>query len=176
MIRYKQADSERELKQILALQKQNLPVNLPREDQQTQGFLTVKHSLYLLRSMNLAFPHTLAVHQQQVVGYALAMHPKFRARIALLRPMFAEIDKTLEDSSSYMVMGQICIAKLYRGKGVFRGLYEAMQQFVAPDYNQIITEVDARNTRSLNAHKAIGFRELTRYQHGKREWALIMLE
>mgnify|MGYP000294817886 CR=1 FL=1 len=57
-------------------------------------------------------------------------------------------------------MGQICIAKEYRGSGVFRGLYQNMQRFIKGSYEAIITEVDIRNTRSMNAHKAIGFKEL----------------
>ena len=175
MIRYIQASSDRELKQILALQQQNLPKHLTEEEKRSQGFLTIEHTLDLLKEMNAIFPHTLAMDSEELVGYALSMSPKSGDSIELLRPLFSQIETLLGGTEDYMVMGQICIAKSHRGKGIFRGLYHKMQEFLPDKYDKIITEVDTRNTRSLQAHKAIGFRELKRYPKAGREWSLIVL-
>ncbi|NNC60793.1 MAG: N-acetyltransferase, partial [Flavobacteriaceae bacterium] len=65
--------------------------------------------------------------------------------------------------------------KDYRGKGVFRGLYNSMKEAVGTDYSLIVTEVDGRNTRSLDAHLAIGFKVIKKYQSDGKDWYLIVL-
>jgi len=176
MIHYKQADSRIELEQILQLQQANLPKNLTEAEIKAQGFLTVAHSLDLLEKMNSTFPHTLAVEGGELAGYALSMHPKFAHEIELLKPMFAQIDTIVQNSYRYMVMGQICVAKPYRGKGVFRGLYHHMRCYVTSDFDAIITEVAVKNTRSIQAHRAIGFKEIHRHWNGDKEWSLIVFK
>lgn len=176
MITYKQAESDLELHQILALQQQNLPKNLTKIEIEEEGFLTVEHDFALLKQMNTACPHTLAIANGMVVGYALSMHPRFGDEIVVLRPMFAEINKTIENMSEVIIMGQICIAKPYRGQGVFKMLYKKMKEFLSPDFTKIITEVDAKNSRSMNAHSAAGFVELKRYCADEKEWSLIILQ
>ncbi|MAU26447.1 MAG: GNAT family N-acetyltransferase [Muricauda sp.] len=173
---YKQASTDSELRQILHLQSCNLPENLAPEEKTREGFVTVKHNLELLRQMNAVCPHTLAVHNDKVIGYALSMHPSFGDTIPILKPMFAEIKKNGCRKNDFIVMGQICIEKAYRGQGIFRGLYQNMKAFLFPNFTKIITEVDAKNVRSLNAHLAIGFKEIHRYKDGCREWMLIVLE
>ena len=173
---YKRASSDVELKQILELQKGNLPKNLTQEEMEREGFLTIEHSFLLLKEMNELCNHTLAVAEGKIIGYALSMHPYFCKRISVLEPMFAEINKVISKNTDYCVMGQICISKDYRGQGVFKGLYEAMRNFIAPDFSKIITEVDIKNKRSLRAHRKIGFKELKRYVDGDKEWSLIFLE
>ena len=174
MIRYVQTETKDELKQILDLQRRNLPQSLEDAEQKSEGFLTVKHSLDLLTEMHHRVPHTIAKVHDKVVGYALSMHPDFGEAIEVLKPMFNEI--ALCEIEKYIVMGQVCIAKNYRKKGVFRSLYTAMKRYVEPEFSSIITEVDAKNTRSLSAHYAIGFKDLRTYHSGGQDWKLIILK
>lgn len=163
MITYKLASSSKELQQILTLQEQNLPVNISDTEKQEQGFVTVHHDMAILQKMNDAFPHVIAIHDDKVVGYALSMLDSFKNDIPVLVPMFAEIDKALTSPCKYIVMGQVCVDKAYRGKGIFRGLYAKMKEETTTHFDAIITEIDALNTRSLNAHSAVGFEDLTTY-------------
>ena len=134
--------------------------------------------------MNDECPHIIAKKDDTVVGYALCMHPKFGESIEMLKPMFAEIETTLRDSShsfgmtneNYIVMGQICIDKHYRKQGIFRKLYEHMKAEVISPFSAIITEVDCKNKRSLDAHYAIGFQKLKSYHSGGQDWELIYLQ
>ncbi len=174
-ILYKQATSIKELQQILRLQQRNLPQNLSTEEIEKEGFVTVRHELKLLSKMNEICGHVLAKHGDFVAGYALCMHPSFANALPVLKPMFDQIEKILPQEQSYMVMGQVCIDKAYRSMGIFRGLYTCMQQVLNRDYESIITEVDASNSRSVNAHRAIGFHELCRYSSGKQDWLVIKL-
>ncbi|MBT8283379.1 MAG: N-acetyltransferase, partial [Muriicola sp.] len=110
----------------------------------------------------------------RIVGYALCMHPDFKDEIPVLFSMF----KIIEEQSgieSFIVMGQICVAEDYRGKGVFRGLYLKMKEETSSFCDSIITEVDGRNTRSLEAHLAVGFRVIKKYQSDGRDWYFIVL-
>lgn len=175
MISYHRAKTKEELIQILELQKINLPDSISEEEKAEEGFVTVSHSLELLERMNHLCPHIIAKESEMVVGYALCMHPKFKASIPVLIPMFTEIEKALPKDDTFIIMGQICIRKSHRKKGVFRRLYEKMKEVTAPDFKYIITEVDRENSRSLEAHLAVGFKELAAYKSEKHLWHLIYL-
>ncbi len=45
-----------------------------------------------------------------------------------------------------------------------------MQVSICPDFDTIITEVDAKNTRSLQAHYAVGFQVLKTYRSAGQDW------
>ncbi|WP_242156234.1 GNAT family N-acetyltransferase [Aestuariivivens sediminis] len=175
-ISYQRAASDDELRQILALQQKNLPQSLSLKEREQEGFVTVVHSFELLKQMNAACSHIIAKYQGEVIGYALCMTKDFKLKIPVLIPMFNEIESVITDTSTYVVMGQICIDKHMRGLGIFRGLYEYMSRTLKNKFNMIITEVDIKNTRSSNAHKSVGFRLLTHYESNHQGWELIGLD
>ncbi len=123
--------------------------------------------------MNDTCAHIIAKHQEKIVGYALCMLKEFKNNVEVLKPMFHQIDNCLESNQTYMTMGQICIDKTYRKQGIFRGLYHYMKQQLQSEFDMVITEVDINNTRSVNAHYAIGFKDLKFYNSNNQEWVLI---
>lgn len=180
MITFKNTRTTAELEQILTLQQQNLPTVLSDEVQQSQGFLTVQHNLPLLQRIGGAHGHAVAVNRQRVVGYALVMLPAFRDEIAVLQPMFTRLgqlsyrEQPVPDYR-YLVMGQICVAYEYRGRGVFDGLYRQLKDSTAIAFDLIITEVATRNRRSWRAHERIGFQTLETYTADTGEqWAVLL--
>ena len=70
-------------------------------------------------------------------------------------------------------MGQICIARPWRGRGVFDLLYDAHRVWLSGSYDSTITEVAIRNTRSMRAHLRVGFTVLERYRDATDEWAVL---
>lgn len=148
---------------------------LSQTEREREGFVTVSHTFEILRKMNDTCPHIIAKSREQVVGYALCMHPKFAEDIEVLRPMFKEIESLSPKIMDYIAMGQICIEKTHRKKGIFRMLYRTMLEVLRPDFSSIITEVDSENKRSLQAHYAIGFKNLKVYCSEHREWQLVQL-
>lgn len=176
MIQYTLASTDDELKQILALQQRNLPLKVSLQEKEHEGFVTVEHTFKILKAMNEACAHIIAKSNDNVVGYALCMHPKFANEIEVLKPMFNEIDSITPKKENYLVMGQICIDKAFRKQGIFRKLYETMKAETRENFKCIITEIDASNTRSLQAHYAIGFKELKTYQAGEQEWKIVVLK
>ncbi|PQJ76623.1 GNAT family N-acetyltransferase [Polaribacter glomeratus] len=176
MIQYTKAQSNNELEQILELQKNNLFENLSEEEKKEHGFVTIKHTFDILKAMNDVCPHTIAKHEDKVVGFALSMTKEFAEDIEVLKPMFHEISK-LVSNENYIVMGQICIHKKYRKQGVFKGLYEFMKTVICLNtFNSIITEIDIKNERSLNAHEAVGFVRLKDFKAGDKNWRIVLLK
>ncbi|SNR17580.1 GNAT family N-acetyltransferase [Tenacibaculum jejuense] len=174
MISFTQTSDTSELKQILALQQRNLPKQLTEEEKKTQGFVTVEHDIEILSKMHNLHPHIIAKDNNSVVGYALSMSTSFKNEIPVLIPMFNEIDK-LDIHPNFIVMGQVCVDKAYRGKGIFRGLYDTMVTTFSGQFTSIITEIDANNTRSLKAHEAIGFSDLCTYETEQQLWKVVVM-
>ncbi len=175
MVSIKKAETHNELEQILHLQQENLPAVVSSEEKEKEGFVTVEHGLDILVQMNNSCQHIIAVNSNKVVGYALCMHPKFGNEIPVLMPMFSEIKKQ-GVTNGFIVMGQICIDKAFRKQGVFRRLYKTMLDSIKPEFTRIITEVDIINTRSIEAHHAIGFQKISNYKSSNHHWELMKLE
>lgn len=171
---YTTAKTNEELIQILSLQQMNLKTSVSDLEIAQEGFVTVQHTLDVLTRMNNACPHIIAKDEDKVVGYALSMTNDFKDDISVLRPMFTELEKV--NIQNFITMGQICVAKSHRKQGVFRGLYEAIKKASYPIYDTIITEVDATNKRSLNAHYAVGFEKICTYNSLGQDWELISLK
>jgi GNAT superfamily N-acetyltransferase len=173
-----------EVRQILDLQAANLPAVLTPETMASQGFVTVRHELDVLQRMNETEPAIIAKDGDRVVGYALVMPRGFAADVPILRPLFAMLDglswhgTPLRDHARWFVMGQVCIAETHRGRGVFDGLYRAMADVYRHRYDFTVTEVAARNTRSLRAHARAGFRTLHTYSDATtgEDWHVIVLD
>lgn len=164
--------SDRELEQILALQRVNLAHNLTAEEIAAQGFVTVVHDLAVLRRMHAIAPSIVAVDGDVLAGYALVMPVECRELIPVLVPMFDRLDAL--GVGRHYIMGQICVAKSHRGRGVFDALYAAHRTHLGPRYERCVTEVATRNTRSMRAHARVGFRVLERYRDATDEWALVV--
>jgi L-amino acid N-acyltransferase YncA len=169
------------LVQILALQKINLPNNLTESEIETQGFVTCDHSPQLMKRMNHPFPHVIALHDSKVVGYALVMLPVLKNEIDVLKSMFEVIEnhqfkEVSLEKSNYFVMGQVCIDKNHRSKGLFQNLYDGLKYYMSPHYNFCITEIDQRNRRSMRAHEKVGFELMTSYRDSKngKLWDLVI--
>ncbi|WP_103069299.1 GNAT family N-acetyltransferase [Aquimarina sediminis] len=170
---YTVATSVAELEQIITLQHNNLPVSISQEEKETEGFVSVIHDLTILKKMNNKQPHIIAKDGNKVIAYALCMLNDFKDDIEVLKPMFSKINDHLDSNTSYIVMGQVCIDKAYRKQGVFRGLYQTMKRELHKKYDFLITEVASSNTRSLHAHRAIGFETLLTHESDGLEWNII---
>ena len=180
MIIYKTSDSEKDLSGILKLQKENLPVNLNREEINSQGFVTVEHSYDQLKKMNDIEKHVIGKDRDNVIAYLLAMTKRSKSDIPVLVPMFETFDKVIYKNKpiaeyNYLVVGQVCVSKNYRGRGILDECYAAYKNHFKDKYDFAITEIDLANQRSLNAHKRIGFKEIHHYTtDDNKEWSIVL--
>ncbi|SHG64482.1 Acetyltransferase (GNAT) family protein [Flavobacterium micromati] len=172
-ILYKRATTLDELDQIRKLQLQNSPQCINAVEKLQEGFVTVQHSVALLEQMNFACAHIIAKDNDSVIGFALVMLSSFRNEIKLLIPMFEKIDELVPKRKTYVVMGQICIAKNYRKQGLFRALYHFYKSELEDQFDFLVTEVDATNVRSLQAHEAVGFKIIDSYEEDGIVWNIV---
>ena len=179
---YTTSKSEQDLAGIIELQKNNVAANLTAEEISNQGFVTVIHSLADLAKMNNIEQHIICKHKEKVIAYLLAMTAKSKNDIPILIPMF-EIFKEVfymgrpVSNYNYIVVGQVCVDKDYRGQGVLDRCYDTYKNFFKNRYDFAITEIASRNLRSINAHKRIGFSEAHRYTSpNMEEWSIVVLD
>lgn len=180
MIQYAKASTEADLKGILQLQQQNLASALTEAERSSQGFVTVTHSLEMLQQLNDIEPHIIAKDEDTVIAYLLAMTAQSQDDIPVLRPMFRLFQKvhfagkTIADFH-YMVVGQVCVDKNYRGRGVLDNCYAFYHESFKDTYDFAVTEIAAHNLRSLHAHKRIGFAEVQHYAAPDSvEWVIVV--
>ena len=168
MILYTHAESEQDLEGILHLQKQNLASNLSAGEKQGQGFVTVVHSYEQLSNLNAREKHIVAKESDRVIGYLLAMTQSSKADIPVLIPMFDLFNELSYNGEriadqDYIVVGQVCIDRSYRGQGILDQCYAAYKESYSKKYSFAITEIATTNLRSLKAHKRIGFETIKTY-------------
>lgn len=166
------------LQKILDLQAQNLRSSLSAEHQAAQGFLTFRYDLELLREMNDALPHVVASRGDELAGYALSTTVEISRKNPLLRPLIQRLDVLMLDGrlfseKRYYVMGQVCVAEEFRGQGVFDGLYQTHRALHAGRFDCLVTEISFQNTRSLAAHRRMGFQIIGDVRDATDHWALV---
>jgi GNAT superfamily N-acetyltransferase len=169
---------EDDLPAILALQRRNQEVALAREEVLSQGFVTVMHTLEILQQMHRMAPSVIVRDGNELAGYALTMPLHCRGFVPVLEPMFRLFDTLAWQSRPlssyrYYVMGQICVAREYRGRGVFQALYRGHAELYARDHDLVVTEIATRNGRSVRAHEKVGFFELGRHRDASDDWIVV---
>lgn len=169
------SDGAADLDGILALQRQNLEASVGADEAAREGFVTVVHTREALAAMHALCPSIVARVGKEVVGYALVMPLECRAFVPILEPMFDKLATLDLGGARAYIMGQVCIAKSQRGRGIFDSLYAAHRTNLSHRFDLCVTEVAVRNARSLRAHERVGFERLLTYRDATDEWALIGL-
>ena len=167
-----------ELAQILSLQEQNLPGNITKAEMESQGFLTLRHDLQTLQQMHALSPSVIIKDDNEIVAYALTMLPECRLLVSDLAPMFDLLDGLNWNTQPlstlrFYVMGQICVAKAYRGRGLVQVLYQHHKKKYQSQFDLFVTEISVRNSRSLRAHEKIGFKTIHIHRDSLDEWAVV---
>ena len=181
MIQYLLAHDDSDLLGIINLQIANLPANISEEDYSTQGFVTLRNDLDVLRQMNESYSHVIAKDGDKVIGYTLVTTVAFAEKIPLMRSTLDHLVNIPFEGRSlssyrFFIMGQVCVAKEYRGKGIFASLYNELKTEMKADFEFIITEIATHNTRSMRAHHNVGFVPVYKHVDNDVEWTIVMLD
>ena len=174
--------SPHEVEQILALQAENHRDQVDAATAASDGFTSVRHDPLVLQAMNRAHPSAIAKAGDVLAGYCLMMPQAFRDRVPILQPMFALLDRLhwrgepLAGNPRWFVMGQVCVARGFRGQGVFDGLYHELRRAYVPQFDFTVTEISRRNARSLRAHRRVGFETLHVYPDpvADEDWEVVV--
>ncbi|MEZ0540174.1 GNAT family N-acetyltransferase [Fibrella arboris] len=157
--------TDADLRGLLALQQRNQVRNLTPEEQREQGFVTLTYTFEQMKRMHQAAPTVIAKDGDEVVAYAITTVPEVRADIPELAVLFGLVDTLqyegkLLSEYPYYVVGQVCVDSRYRGQGIFDRLYGHHKALYQDRYRLFITDISARNTRSLRAHQRVGFQAI----------------
>jgi hypothetical protein len=103
-----------------------------------------------------------AMNNNKVIGYALVYEKKLYGRHVLLDDLIDTIDKLTYNGNNlcncnYLIVGQLCVAKGYRGLGIVEDLYNYYKEIYSKNYEYLITDVARDNPRSLKAHMKSNF-------------------
>lgn len=71
------------------------------------------------------------------------------------------------------VVGPWCVDKQYRGKGVFEGLWHALDESLPKHINLVATFISTKNPRSLSAAQKVGMAEVTTFDVAKQLFWLL---
>lgn len=180
----KPVDQYEEILGIKQLQTINLKENISDQEKALEGFVTANYSIEFLQEMNNLQPSIIAktTDTNEVIGYVLAApreiaekHPILKGLMETIDQFFYE-DKRIKDLR-YVMSGQVCIAKQYRGKGLLVQLYQSFYHYFKDKYDYCITEVDDVNQRSVHAHRRCGFQIVHSGESGNGDgiyWHLVL--
>ncbi|MFZ6008945.1 MAG: GNAT family N-acetyltransferase [Bacteroidota bacterium] len=172
------AATDQHFEGILQLQKENLYKTLPVEQQTREGFVYAEHNLEVLKRMASYLPQVIALAGGKVVGYNLAMTSVMQNELSSLAPMFEEFKKChyrgrpLADYH-FIVGGQVCVDKDFRGQGLLSRLYRGTAERVSSQYQLCVTEISQRNSKSLAAHLKMGFEVIRTYDDKSELWDIV---
>lgn len=164
--------------QILALQLVNLRQNISSAEAKDQGFVYVHHKKEALQSVCDTEPAVVGLVDTELAGYAICMHKKFKDQVPELQKLLTLIDSILPqyvqmNNPSYLICGQVCVNKNFRGLGLMRMLYEKMKD-LSSKYQFCVTEISSQNTRSLHVHNQVGFKIIHTYSKHDEEWNIVL--
>lgn len=162
--------------EILALHEQNHVQNLAEEERQN-GFVTLQLQLSQIEALATHGGLFVARLTQQdapqdpqvlggIAGYVLAAPwnfyeawPMFRVQTDRfpLRFQLGGVEHELRRDNSFQY-GPVCVAPAFRGQNVLPALFHAVKERYASRFEIGATFIDARNARSLEAHRRkLGF-------------------
>lgn len=172
-------DHLEQLQQIRALNEKNLKEHISPTEQNEQGFLSWSYPLDLLKRMNDLAKSAIVTDGDNLAGYALTTLREARSFHPELDLMFKNFEGLAFKGRSlfsynFYCMGQICIAKEYRGMGIVDMLYDQHRKTYGHQYEFILTEISTRNVRSMKAHEKIGFQTIHHHRDHMDEWAVVI--
>ncbi len=148
--------SPADLPSVLALQEANLFANLT-EEQRQDGFLSAAFTEHQFQQMAREVAVFVADDGDEICAYLCASSVAFNRQFPLLAAMIATFDRidflgrTLTSQRTF-ICGPVCVARSHRGRGLLRGLYDALRRETAGRYDAGVGFVAKDNRRSLAAH------------------------
>lgn len=179
MLETRLVQTESELDLIYDLNLRNLKANLSEAERREQGFVTWLYTPQLLRQLHRLAPSVITMDGDRLAGYALvtlkeaaSFHTDLAALFQNLAPLLYKGQPLL--SHSFYCMGQVCVAKDFRGQGVFDQLYSGHKKNYSQQYRLLVTEISTANHRSQKAHERVGFTTIYTLQDQLDNWNVVV--
>lgn len=163
---------------FLELQAENLLANLS-ESEQANGFVTTPFTTEQLEQLIDEEDLFVALDGELVMAYIvcaswayLNQYPIFTYMVSLF-PDITWDNHHITTDNSYQY-GPVCIAKAYRGQGIFTEFFHFCRKAMAEKYPYSLTFVNSRNIRSREAHKRkLGLDHIQDFQFNEQTYHML---
>ena len=179
MLDVRLVSNEDELWQIHQLNQKNLKPKIDPDERAAEGFVSWLYPFGLLKQMHQLAPSVIVKDNDKVVAYALAtlressgFHHDLKLMFKNLQPVHYK-GRPLS-SCNFYCMGQICVEKQHRGRGLVNLLYQKHKEVYGSRFDFILTEISPANPRSMKAHENIGFKTIYNYTDATDEWNVVI--
>lgn len=175
----KRVSEDWEIEGIKALEEENNLTNISKEESDIEGFVTASYSLSLLRKMNEIEPSIIALHGNKVIGYAMVTNQELYGQHSLLDSLFDVLEnmdyrgKKLGEAKVVLV-GQLCVAKPYRGQGLVPKMYDYFKECLINQYDYCVTDISEANPKSIRVHEKCGFKIIDTLSYEGVKWHIVM--
>jgi hypothetical protein len=148
----------RDFPAILAIQSANYVGNLSQEER-GEGFLSAEFTPEQVAEMARDIGIIVAADSESVLGYLCGFRCDFNHGspvVAKMLDTFSSVQFEGKPLSAYstFIYGPVCIDRQHRGRGLLRGLYEALKREVPGQFAVGVAFVARNNPHSLQAHVA----------------------
>ena len=179
MIEIVHVSNDAELDDIRLLQRENLRKLIGETEAGKEGFLTAEYSMEMLQQMHRFQPSIIAKDGDTIAGYVIITTKNSYGQHPLLDSLFDSIDALNYNDTplkdvNYILVGQLCVGKAYRGTGLVQKMYNYYQQSLSKSYQYLITDVAQENPRSIKAHLKTGFEIIHTIQYGGIGWDIVL--
>jgi hypothetical protein len=196
-------ENENDLHQLHQLHLDNLRGphgNLSDSEAEKEGFVSAEYSIEFLRMMNQTRKSVIAkdgeplsshLHSRffvfvifppgdLIVGYVLvAIKSELYGKHKLLDSLYDAIDEVKIRGVqmklvNYVVVGQLCVRKGFRGKGVVNAMYAFFKSYLQDEFVCAATDISTSNPRSLRAHLKCGFQVVDSLVFEDSRWDVVV--
>ena len=179
MIEIVRVSNDAELEGIRLLQRENLRKLIGETEAGKEGFLTAEYSMETLQQMHQFQPSIIAKDGDAVAGYVIVTTKDSYGQHPLLDSLFDSIDALVYNGTAlknvnYILVGQLCVGKAYRGIGLVQKMYAYYQQCLNKEYQYLITDVAQENPRSIKAHLKTGFEIIDTLKYDGIGWDIVL--
>lgn len=171
--------TNKEIEQIAALSNANLSSNISAETKAKEGFVSWFYTPAILKTLHAIAPSVIVMDGDTLAGYALTLTPECIEAYPPAIPTYEHASTLIHNGlplarQRFYLMGQICVAEPYRGKGLVNILYAGHRQFYSRQYDLLLTEISTANPRSLKAHQKTGFQVIDTHHDPQGEWNVVL--
>jgi len=179
MVQLTRAKDKADLQAILDLQKLNLRKLIGEEEAGKEGFLTAQYTIEMMEQMHQFQPSIIAKEGDKVAGYVIITDKNSFGQHPLLDDLFNSIDQLNYKGNNlkeinYVLVGQLCVAKAYRGTGLVQKMYHYYKDCLKDQYQYLVTDVAQENQRSIKAHLKTGFEIIHSIEYGGIGWEIVI--
>ena len=154
---------------VLKIQSANYIGNLSVEERE-EGFLSAQFTPVQIAELAADLGIVVASDSDSVVGFLCGFRCDFNHRSPVIARMIETFDSAQYEgkplrSYKIFIYGPVCIDRRHRGRGLLRGLYEALKREVAGQFEVGVAFVARNNPHSLKTHVAgLGMAEVGEFE------------